>query len=95
LRLDVESGIFRFLTPDSTTDDFFREARVYLEGKDMANQRRSVMEEKSTVQQPVLQIQPLEPCAGPSQMKDNFITKKEFEQFEKRLMQNLRNTSRE
>jgi hypothetical protein len=60
----------------------------------MANRRRSVMEEKSTAQQPVLKIQPLEPCAWPSQMKDNFTTIKEFEQFEKSLMENLRNTSR-
>lgn len=95
LRPDVVSGIYRFLTPDSTTDDFFREARVYLEGEDKANRRRSVMEEKSTAQQPVLKIQPLEPCAWPSQMKDNFTTIKEFEQFEKSLMENLRNTSRE
>ena len=83
-------GIYRFLTPLSTTDDFFRETQVFLQGEDMATRRGSlsippspsfhVKEEK--------EIPPPVPAPPPAQ-PGNSVTKEDLESLERRLERRL------
>jgi len=81
--------MYRFLTPTSTTNDFFREAQVYLQGEDMANRRRAGHEGQPP--QLVLQIKTDEPRTSSQIQRNpeatNFVTKTYLEKFEKILVE--------
>ncbi|KZS00311.1 Uncharacterized protein APZ42_003423, partial [Daphnia magna] len=87
-------GIYRFITPTSTTEEFFREVQVFLQGEDMASRRESL----SLPQTPVYHLRdekrPQSDSSltqGPTSHSSGFVTKNDLEAFG----QNLLNTGAE
>ncbi|KAI9555972.1 hypothetical protein GHT06_018530 [Daphnia sinensis] len=82
-------GIYRFITPTSTTEDFFREVQVFLQGGDMALRRES----PSLPQTPVYHIgeekrpQTDSPSSQePTPHASGFVTKSDLEVFGQNLL---------
>ena len=87
-------GIFRFIHPLSTTDDFFREAQLFLQGEEMASRQ-----ELSTVPRSPLFAFQEGSSAPPSAHEHNqpsssrsFVTREDLESFEQRLLDRLAQT---
>ena len=81
-------GIFRFIHPLSTTDDFFREVQLFLQGEEMA-----ARQELSTVPRSPLFTFQEGNSAPPSTYERNqpspsFVSREDFESFEQRQIKN-------
>lgn len=86
-------GIYRFITPTSTTEEFFREVQVFLQGEDMASRRESL----SLLQTPVFQLREgkhpqtdSSPTQGPTSHSSGFVTKSDLEAFGQNLLSKIR-----
>jgi hypothetical protein len=81
-------GIYRFMTPDSTTNDLFREAQIFLQGEDITSKRET---QPDTVPQtqPVLLLKEEESSTSSSQQETSGVTKDELKQLEKRILENV------
>ncbi|KAI9550232.1 hypothetical protein GHT06_001521 [Daphnia sinensis] len=85
-------GIYRFITPTSTTEDFFREVQVFLQGEDMASRRES----PSFPQTPVYHIGEEKrlhtdspSSQEPTPHASGFVTKSDLEVFGQNLLSKI------
>jgi hypothetical protein len=67
------------MTPDSTTNDLFREAQIFLQGEDITSKRET---QPDTVPQtqPVLLLKEEESSTSSSQQETSGVTKDELKQ---------------
>ena len=85
-------GIYRFIQPDSTTNDLFREAQIFLQGEDIAAKREKSSESVPPIQ-PILHMksenpsQNSDPSPGPSD--SSAVSREELKQMEKRILDNI------
>lgn len=87
-------GVYRFITPNSTTNDLFREAQIFLQGEDIAakGEKRS---ESIPPAQPVLHVKKeestnsLPPNSLHTSKETNAVSREELLQMEKRILDNV------
>ncbi len=85
-------GIYRFITPASTTEDFFREVQVFLQGEDMATRQGTSSVPPSPLFHVREEVTPRAPVPpGPEQAPNTnvYVTKDDLETFGLRLLEKM------
>ncbi|KZS03788.1 Uncharacterized protein APZ42_033399 [Daphnia magna] len=85
-------GIYRFLNSESTTNNLFREAQVFLQGEDIASKREKPSETGSA-SRPILFLggegtRPA-PVVPHNRQEVSTVTREELDQLEKRILENV------